>query len=51
MSYLLTIVNDDGDVILQESVDELTNDQVGSVCAMFTERERGDVSGPATVAE
>ena len=47
--YLLTITTTDGDVVLQESYETLTNDQVASIYAMASEPESDDVSGPATL--
>lgn len=49
MGYLLTITTSDGDVILSESYETLTNDQVASIYAMASEPESDDVSGPATL--
>lgn len=48
-TYLLTITDDEGNVVYSHSVEGLTNDQVGSVHAMFTEPERDDTSGQVSV--
>lgn len=49
MGYLLTIADDEGNVITQTSVEELTEDQVAGVFACFTERDNDDESGPARI--
>lgn len=45
--YLLSVVDDLGTVIVQETFGSLTRDQVSSIYAMASEPQEDDVSGPA----